>query len=45
MSVIYIVLPLGLLISGAALTAFIIAVRRGQFDDTDTPARRILGDD
>ena len=45
MSVIYIVLPLGLLISGSALAAFVWSVRRGQFDDTSTPAVRMLDDD
>ncbi|MEM9382511.1 MAG: cbb3-type cytochrome oxidase assembly protein CcoS [Planctomycetota bacterium] len=46
MSVIYIVLPLALVLGGAALGAFLWAVRRGQFDDLDTPAiRMVLEDD
>lgn len=45
MSVIYIVLPLAVLLAGAALTGFIWAVRRGQFDDVDTPAVRAVHDD
>jgi cbb3-type cytochrome oxidase maturation protein len=45
MSVIYIVLPLAILLAAAALGAFILAVRRGQFDDLDTPAFRVLFDD
>lgn len=45
MSVIYIVLPLAILIASAAVLAFIWAVRRGEFDDLDTPAVRILFDD
>ncbi|MGE3106864.1 MAG: cbb3-type cytochrome oxidase assembly protein CcoS [Phycisphaerales bacterium] len=45
MSVIYIVLPLALVFVGLALAGFIMAVRRGQFDDLDTPASRMLGDD
>lgn len=45
MSIIYIVLPLALLIVLAAVLAFTWAARRGQFDDLDTPALRILHDD
>jgi cbb3-type cytochrome oxidase maturation protein len=45
MSIIYIVLPLALLIVFCAVLAFIWAARRGQFDDLETPALRILHDD
>jgi cbb3-type cytochrome oxidase maturation protein len=45
MSIIYIVLPLALLIVFAAVLAFVWAAKRGQFDDLDTPALRILHDD
>ncbi len=45
MSVVYVLLPLALLIAAAAVAAFIWAVRRGQFDDLDTPAYRVLHDD
>ncbi len=45
MSIIYIVLPLALLIVLAAVLAFTWAARRGQFDDLDTPALRMLHDD
>lgn len=45
MSIIYIVLPLALLIVLAAVLAFSWAARRGQFDDLDTPALRMLHDD
>jgi cbb3-type cytochrome oxidase maturation protein len=45
MSVIYVVLPLALLLAAAAVGAFIWAVRRGQFDDVETPAIRVLYDD
>lgn len=45
MSVIYIVLPLALLLAAAALAGFIWAVRRGQFDDLDTPSLRLLVDE
>ncbi|MCC6675831.1 MAG: cbb3-type cytochrome oxidase assembly protein CcoS [Phycisphaerales bacterium] len=45
MSVIYIVLPLAIIIASAAVLAFIWAVRRGEFDDLDTPPLRMLFDD
>lgn len=45
MSIIFIVLPLALLVVGAALWAYVWAVKRGQFDDLDTPAVRMLHDD
>lgn len=45
MSVLYILLPIAVVLAAAAVAAFIWAVRRGQFDDLDTPAVRILHDD
>lgn len=45
MSVIYIVLPLALFFGGVALAAFVWAVRRGQFDDLDTPSIRVVFED
>jgi cbb3-type cytochrome oxidase maturation protein len=45
MSVIYVVLPLAAVMAAAGVAAFIWSVRRGQFDDLDTPAIRILHDD
>ena len=45
MSVLYIVVPLALIVVAAAVGAFVWAVRRGQFDDLDTPAMRVLHDD
>ncbi len=45
MSVIFVVLPLALLIVGAAVFAFVWSARSGQFDDLDTPAVRMLHDD
>ncbi|MEZ5563252.1 MAG: cbb3-type cytochrome oxidase assembly protein CcoS [Gammaproteobacteria bacterium] len=45
MSIIYVLIPLGLLLLGAAVAAFFWAVRSGQFDDLETPAWRILLDD
>lgn len=45
MSVIYVLLPLALVLAGAAVAAFVWAVRRGQFDDLDTPPLRVLHDE
>jgi cbb3-type cytochrome oxidase maturation protein len=45
MSVIYLVLPLAVLLSVLAVVAFVWAARRGQLDDLQTPAVRILHDD
>jgi cbb3-type cytochrome oxidase maturation protein len=45
MTALYIVLPLALVIAGAAVAAFAWTVRSGQLDDVDTPPRRVLFDD
>lgn len=45
MEVLFIVVPLALVVVGAAVGAFVWATRRGQFDDLETPALRILTDD
>ncbi|MEO1496658.1 MAG: cbb3-type cytochrome oxidase assembly protein CcoS [Planctomycetota bacterium] len=45
MSVIYVMAPAALLLAAAAVAAFIWATRDGQYDDTETPAHRILFDD
>jgi cbb3-type cytochrome oxidase maturation protein len=44
-SIIYVLVPLGLVLVGAAIWAFFWAVENEQFDDLDTPALRILADD
>jgi cbb3-type cytochrome oxidase maturation protein len=44
-SVLYIVLPLALLVVAAAVGAYVWAVKRGQFDDLDTPAMRAVDDE
>jgi cbb3-type cytochrome oxidase maturation protein len=44
-SVIYIVLPLAILIVGAAVFAFVWSARSGQMDDLETPAVRMLHDE
>lgn len=45
MSVLFIALPVALLLGGAAMLACVACIRRGQFDDLETPAVRILIDD
>lgn len=45
MSILYILIPLALLLLGAAVWAFFWAVGSGQFDDMDTPAMRVVLDD
>jgi len=45
MSVILILILASLVVALAFLGAFIWAVRGGQFEDTTTPAMRILGED
>lgn len=38
-------LPIALVLGAVFVVLFLIAVRRGQFDDLDDPPRRILDDD
>ncbi|MFN3408532.1 MAG: cbb3-type cytochrome oxidase assembly protein CcoS [Limisphaerales bacterium] len=45
MSAIYLMLPVSLLLAGIFLVAYWWSVRSGQFEDTTTPALRILPDD
>jgi cbb3-type cytochrome oxidase maturation protein len=44
-SVIFLVVPLATLIVLVAVVAFAWGARRGQFDDLDTPAVRMLHDE
>jgi len=44
-TVLFVVLPLAIGLSALAAVAFVWATRRGQFDDLDTPAVRLLCDD
>jgi cbb3-type cytochrome oxidase maturation protein len=44
-SVIVLLIAAGGLVAGGFLVAFLWAVRSGQFDDTATPALRVLGDE
>ena len=45
MSILYVVLPLALIVVGAAVWAYVWAAGSGQFDDLDTPPLRVLHDD
>ena len=45
MNILYMLIPLGLLLLGIAVWAFMWAVRSGQFEDLEGPAHRILMDD
>ena len=45
MSVLYIALPVALLLGATALVACGWSIRRGQFDDLETPPVRILMED
>lgn len=44
-TIIYYLIPLGIVLLALAVGAFFWAVRSGQFDDLDTPQWRILLDD
>lgn len=45
MTILYMLIPIGLVLLGIAIWAFMWAVRSGQFDDLEGPAHRILMDD
>ena len=45
MSVIYILLAISILVAIVFFAAFIIAVKRGQYDDSYTPSVRMLFED
>ena len=45
MRILLLLVPISLLLLGIAIAAFVWAVRRGQFDDLDTPPLDILADD
>lgn len=45
MTILLVLVPISLLLLGAAIWAFIWAVRRGQFDDLETPALDILAEE
>ena len=45
MSVLYVALPIALLLGGAALTACLVCIRTGQYDDLETPSIKLLNDE
>jgi cbb3-type cytochrome oxidase maturation protein len=45
LSILYLLIPLGLLLLALAIAAFFWAVRSGQFDDLETPAMSVVMDD
>lgn len=45
MNILLALIPISLILLGIAAAAFVWAVRRGQFDDLDTPALDILRED
>ena len=45
MSIIYMLIPLGLVLVGIGLWAFFWAVGAGQFDDLDSPGWSVLDDE
>ncbi len=44
MEVLYIMIPVTFLLSGGALLACVWSIKKGQYDDLDTPPMRILND-
>jgi cbb3-type cytochrome oxidase maturation protein len=45
MNILLLLVPISVVLLGIAIWAFAWAVRRGQFDDLDTPPLDILADD
>lgn len=45
MSIIILLAIIGILVAGGFLIAFLWAVKSGQYDDTESPAMRMLFDD
>jgi cbb3-type cytochrome oxidase maturation protein len=45
MTILYLLIPLALVLLAVSVWAFFWAVRRGQFDDLESPALQILLDD
>jgi len=45
MEALYIMIPLTFLLSGSALFACLWAIKKGQYDDIETPPLRILNED
>jgi cbb3-type cytochrome oxidase maturation protein len=45
MNILLMMIPITFLLSGGFLAGYIWAIKSGQFDDTYTPALRMLGND
>lgn len=45
MNIIYFLIPIALLLGGGFAWAFVHFAKRGQFDDLETPAHRLLLED
>lgn len=45
MNILLVLIPISLILLGFAVWALVWAVRKGQFDDLDTPALAVLADD
>ena len=45
MTILYLLIPLGLILLGLAVAAFFWATKSGQFDDLETPAWSVVLDD
>ena len=45
MSILFLLIPLGLLLLGLAIAAFFWATKSGQFDDLESPAWSVVMDD
>jgi cbb3-type cytochrome oxidase maturation protein len=45
MEALYVLIPLSVLLAGVFIGACLWAIAKGQYDDLDTPSRRILLDD
>ena len=45
MNILLLLVPISVILLGIAIAAFVWAVRRGQYDDLDTPALDILVDE
>lgn len=45
MNILFVLIPIALFMAGLFLGAFVWSVKRGEFDDLETPALRVLIDD
>lgn len=45
MNAVLFLLPIAVLLAAVFVVLFVVAVKKGQFDDLDDPARRVLHDD